>query len=266
MSSQPYSPLSIALELSREAGAKLLERRDSAEAVEKDDGTLVTQADIESDRYICNQIRTEFPEDTVLSEELNTVVSGTSRVVWVIDPLDGTTNYIRGLPLWGVSIARLVDGQPDLGVIYFPMLNELYHATRGGGAFQNQKQISVSDQEIMENNYLFSCSSHALYRHEVRTKCKIRVLGSAAYGLCLIAHGNILAGMEADPKIWDLAAAWLLVEESGGFVHTLDGVNPFPLAAGRDYAGMSFPVMAAASRELWKKCRDSILPRRQKLP
>ena len=192
--------------------------------------------------------------------------SGTSRVVWVIDPLDGTTNYIRGLPLWGVSIARLVEGQPDIGVIYFPMLNELYHATRGGGAFENQKHISVSDQEIMETNHLFSCSSRALQRYEVRTKCKTRVLGSAAYGLCLIARGNVLAGIEADPKIWDLAAAWLLVEEAGGFVRTLDGADPFPLAAGRDYAGMSFPVMAAASRELWEKSKDSIQPRRQKLP
>ena len=142
MSCKRSSPLRMALDLSREAGDRLLESRGFVHADVKSDGTLVTQADIESDQHICGQIRNEFPGDVVLSEELNTVCSGDSRVVWVVDPLDGTTNYSHGLPLWGVSIARLVNGQPDLGVIYFPVLGELYHATRGGGAFENHENTA----------------------------------------------------------------------------------------------------------------------------
>lgn len=263
MNSERSSALCLALDLAREVGAILLEWRGSAEVDTKSDGTLVTQADIEADRYIYSRIRTDFHEDAVLSEELNPVCSGrrTSAAVWVIDPLDGTTNYSRGLPLWGVSIARLLRGQLDLGVIYFPVLGELYHATRGGGAFVNGERILVSDRDVMEANHLFSCCSRTLQYYELRTKCKTRVMGSATYGLCAIARGNALAGMESVPKIWDLAASWLIVQEAGGFVHTLDGSQPFPLTFGMDYAGMSFPVLAAASEELWKMARASIRSR-----
>ena len=258
MNSQHSPYLQLAINLSREVGSILLGLRGHAHADLKEDGTLVSIADTEAERHICDKILHEFPEDTVLSEELNTVCQSNSGAQWVVDPLDGTTNYIHGLPLWGVSIARILGGRPDLGVIYFPVLDELYHAIRHGGAFENHHPIGVSAQEEMDAHQIFSCCNRTLQSYSVNVACKMRVLGSATYGMCSIARGRSLAGMESESRIWDLAAAWLLVEEAGGSVRTLDGSTPFPLMRGHDYSGTSFPLIAAANPELLEKTKSSV--------
>ena len=127
-----------------------------------------------------------------------------------------------------------------------------------GRWLENHRPIGVSAQEEMDAHQIFSCCNRTLRSYSVNVACKIRVLGSATYGMCSIARGRSLAGMESESRIWDLAAAWLLVEEAGGSVRTLDGSTPFPLMRGHDYSGTSFPLIAAANPELLNKTKSSV--------
>ncbi len=138
--------LDLAIQLARQAGELLVRFHASGEldARLKADYSLVTQADIESDQLIAGTIRQSFPDDLLLSEELQPDYTPTpaasAAAVWVIDPLDGTTNFHLGLPFWGVSIARVVAGWPETAVLYFPQLGELYSAQKGQGASLNGRR------------------------------------------------------------------------------------------------------------------------------
>ncbi len=129
--------LDFAIQLARQAGELLSGFLQAGELKPslKDDNSLVTQADIEADRLIAAAIRQNFPDDLILSEELQPAypfgLAAPDRAVWVVDPLDGTTNFHLGLPFWGVSIARLVAGWPDTAALYFPQIDELYSAQKG---------------------------------------------------------------------------------------------------------------------------------------
>ncbi len=106
-------------------------------ATAKADRTVVTEADLASDRMITQAIREHYPNDEIISEESSHQVQHAQSPIWIVDPLDGTTNFSLGLSLWGVSIARISNGYPELGAVYFPMINELYSARKGSGAFHH---------------------------------------------------------------------------------------------------------------------------------
>ena len=139
-------PLQFATELARKTGELLLEYFHPAgsETRLKFDHSVVTEADLAADRLVEQAVRETYPQDLLLSEELHPSLSpGQQRAVWVVDPLDGTTNFSLGLPIWGVSIARVVNGMPETSAIYFPLLDELYSAQAGMGAFWNGKRLQV---------------------------------------------------------------------------------------------------------------------------
>lgn len=143
------SALKFATQLAMDTGQLLLEyfNPNGTHSNLKEDFSVVTEADLSADQMITEAIRKNYPNDGLISEELQPEIGSANSAVWVVDPLDGTTNFSLGLPIWGVSIARVVDGWPEIGVAHFPFLDELYSASRGAGAFMNGDQIHSKPPE-----------------------------------------------------------------------------------------------------------------------
>jgi myo-inositol-1(or 4)-monophosphatase len=243
--------LNFAEHVARTAGELLMEQFNlfGTQAMIKPDRSVVTEADLSADKAAAEAILAQYPNDGLVSEELRPVSPEGKKVVWVIDPLDGTTNFSLGLPFWGVSVARLEEGYPESAALYFPTLNEIYTAQLGGGAYLNGEPIRVRPPEKDQPAAFFACCSRSHRQYQIGIRYKPRILGSAAYNLCAVARGLAVLGFEANPKIWDLAAGWLLVAEAGGIVEPLHGEGPFPLRPAVDYRTLDFPTLSAASRE-----------------
>jgi myo-inositol-1(or 4)-monophosphatase len=259
--------LGYAIQLAQEVGKLLLGyfQSNQLQAELKSDRSVVTEADLEADRVIKAAIRQKFPDESLLSEERQPSEAweelATDRAVWIIDPLDGTTNFSLRLHYWGVLLARLVDGWPEQAVMYFPAINELYYSQRGQGAYLNHSLLRVKPPEANRPLSFFMCCSRTHRRYQVSVPYKARILGSAAYTLCTVAHSTAILGFEATAKIWDLAAPWLVVQEAGGIVETLDGSQPFPLTTKADYSNRSFPILAAANAEVAQRAHQQIIPK-----
>jgi myo-inositol-1(or 4)-monophosphatase len=258
--------LEFAIQLGKQAGELLLGHYHSKQVDTqlKADHSAVTQADLAADHLISNAIQRAYPGELLLSEELQPTLPSDVRKIpqalWIVDPLDGTTNFSLGLHFWGVSIARLVDGWPDTAVLYFPLIDELYIAQRGQGACLNGVHIQVVSGHPQSALSFFACCSRTHRQYQVRIPYKTRILGSAAYTFCAVARGLAILGFEATPKIWDLAGAWLLVGEAGGVIETLHGNQPFPLQHDVHYSRQSYPTLAAASQQIAQRARRQILP------
>jgi myo-inositol-1(or 4)-monophosphatase len=251
--------LTFARQLARGVGQSLKLAAGRSRASLKGDGSLVTTADQETDRALAAAIRQRFPHHGVISEEQATVYHG-QPFCWVVDPIDGTTNFAQGLAIWGISIALLHKGWPLLGVLEFPMLNQQYHAVRDRGVFLGQDQLHVREPSVhKQTEFLTICSRTRRY-FEVTLPYKVRALGCVAYHLASVASGSVTVSVEASPKIWDLAAGWLMIQEAGGVVGSLldDSPLPFPLVAGRDYARRPFPLLSAASQETWANAHEGL--------
>ncbi|MDZ4724973.1 MAG: inositol monophosphatase family protein [Leptospira sp.] len=201
---------------------------------------LVTEADLASEKMILDEIQKYFPGDGFLSEEYGEK-KGETGYRWIIDPVDGTTNYAHGLPLYGVSVAVELEStkQPVVGMVLFPELGNCYHAIKGQGAFRDRTKISVSKTKSMKDA-LF-CTGFPYDRTEslevllsyyksILIKSRgIRRTGAATLDLCWVADGKFDGYYEMGLKPWDMAAAGLIVLEAGGQLTTLDGndFNPY---------------------------------------
>ena len=254
-------PLEFGIDLALQTGKLLSEYFNPAgqRASLKADQTVVTEADLAADRLIINAIQSKFPQDHVISEESSFCAAEPRSPTWIIDPLDGTTNFSLGLSIWGVSIARCIAGEPDLGIVYFPMINELYHTRRGSGAYLNDTPISIQPADPDQPMAFFACCSRTFRRYEVNIPYKPRIMGSGAYTFCMLARGSAIIGFDASPKIWDLAAAWLLVKEAGGTIAAYEGPPPFPILADVDYSQASYPTLAASSPDMFNFGRSKII-------
>lgn len=252
--------LKFAAQLATETGAHLLDffTPNGTYTNLKEDYSVVTEADLSADQLITQAIQREYPADKLISEELQPAIGEVDAAVWVVDPLDGTTNFSLGMPIWGVSIARIVDGWPSIGAVYFPIVNELFTAQRSSGAFLNGEQIHTQPPIPGRPTSFFSCCTRTHQRYDVSIRYKTRILGSACYTLCAVARGMAIIGFEATPKIWDIAASWLIVTESGGVIESFDSSQPFPLRANYDYRLTSFPILSGATSELVSKSRKQI--------
>ena len=257
-----HSPLSFATNLAKEAGTLLKERFHRQDLVSelKSDNSLITEADLAADRLIRHTIQKEYPNDGILSEEEGTTYPDGYTHIWVIDPLDGTTNFSLGLHYWGVSITRLDNGNPELTAVYFPIVDELFIAQRGQGAFLNGEPLQIKDPQINSPNSFFACCSRTYKHYQVNLPYKTRTLGSAVYHLCTVAKSAAIIAFEATPKLWDIAGGWLIVEEAGGSVQTLTGEAPFPTQPGYKYENKAFPTLAAATPKLTQLARERIVP------
>ncbi|PKP62192.1 inositol monophosphatase [Candidatus Atribacteria bacterium HGW-Atribacteria-1] len=199
------------------------------EFVKKADGSLVSPADKAAEKLIIGGLKKRFPSDSILSEESGRADCG-GEFLWIIDPLDGTHNYIKGLDIFGTSIALCRGGVPALGVICMPMTNELFYAHKGGGAFLNGEKISVSDRSLKDATMFFDSSiarvpeRNLMALERLHNKVfNIRMLGSTVAGLCHISAGRAELEVEFCDAVWDFAAGLLIVEEAGGAATELDG-------------------------------------------
>ena len=216
----------------------------------KSDKTTVTEADTIADRLITEFINASFPDDNILSEESSLVLKSTEGSTWVIDPLDGSTNFSLGFPHWGVSIARVTNGYPDLAAAYFPVFDELFSAELDHGAFLNGLRITTRDPEKDRPQNIMTCSGNAQNIYKIKLPYKKRTVGSAAYDYCIVARGTSIFGIQNKSKIWDLAAGYLILKEAGGDVRFLNEMLPFPLRDTINYNDYKFPSFMASSREI----------------
>ncbi|PIV01106.1 MAG: inositol monophosphatase [Syntrophobacterales bacterium CG_4_8_14_3_um_filter_58_8] len=224
--------------VAREAGALLLERLHDRHTVQyKGEINLVTEADRLSEALIVERIRREFPGHDILTEESPETANG-SGFRWIIDPLDGTTNYAHGYPVFSVSIALEVKGVIRLGAVYNPMLDELFTADKGAGAFLNGRRLNVSRTERLSRSLLATGFPYDIredrnnninyFKVMILSAQAVRRTGSAALDLAYIAAGRFDGFWELKLMPWDTAAGWLLVEEAGGCVTDLRG-DPYQL-------------------------------------
>lgn len=257
--------LEFILDLARRAG-ELLRSHFSLEgfaATYKADHSVVTEADVAADRLIGAAIQAAYPTDTLLSEEMTAPPEITSAPVWVVDPLDGTNNFSQGLHYWGVSIARLQEGWPALAAVYFPLLGELFSAERGRGAFLNGQALHIRPPRNDPANTFFACCARTHRRYDVHLPYKTRILGATAYDLCAVARGAAALSFDVTPKVWDIAAGWLVVQEAGGSIEAWGNRAPFPLHAGNEYHRTAFPTLAAATPDLIAQARTQIVPKKE---
>jgi myo-inositol-1(or 4)-monophosphatase len=196
---------------------------------------LVTEMDKQSERLATDILRKAFPEYGILGEE-GSNSPGPYTCRWIIDPLDGTTNYTYSYPLFGVSIALEKQGEITLGVVYNPILDELFTAEKGGGAYLNGTTIHVTSTNEMGKSLLASGFPYDVWSGPVNNCCEweryikitlsLRCDGSAALDLCHTACGRLDGYWELDLEPWDIAAGALIVQEAGGLVTQVNG-KPF---------------------------------------
>lgn len=262
------TPLEFAIDLAHQAG-NLLQDIAASERITlrpKEDHSPVSEADLRCNRLIVSSIQAAYPQDGLLSEEqlpAGLQQKDLQQPVWIVDPLDGTTNFGLGLPIWGVLIARLENGYPEVAALSFPALGELYTAQRGHGAFLNGRPIQVELPSSQKPFSFFACCSRTFRQYNIEVPYKIRILGSAAYTFCAVARGLAILGFEATPKIWDLAGPWLIVQEAGGVIEPLDGISPFPLQPHTGSWQSAFPTLAAATPIIAARAHQQIINKRQ---
>ena len=236
--------LATAVEIVLRAGEIQMSRRESGFHIDKK-GTidLVTEVDLECENMCRALLAERFPEHDILAEELSSGPGQprTSRFRWVFDPLDGTTNYAHGLPVFCASLALEIDGRAEVGAIYDPTRKELFTGERGHGAFVNGRRLRVSETASLLDALLvtgFPYDVHqklvpllAMFGAFLGQARAVRRLGSAALDLCYVAAGRFDGFWEQTLKPWDVAAGALIVEEAGGRITGMDGSRFDPAAA-----------------------------------
>jgi fructose-1,6-bisphosphatase/inositol monophosphatase family enzyme len=258
--STQLSEIEFASHLVRKAGKALLEyfQNGKLNIHRKNDHTLVTQADLAVDELIHSEIQKTFGGDFILSEEVSPAIETVSNKGWIVDPLDGTTNFALGLHYWGVLITRVEHGLPSFTVQYFPALEEFYQAQLNEPSRLNGHLIRVEDARNSQRISFFSCCSRAHRKYEINLRYKTRILGSAGYSMASIARGAARIAFDAQSKIWDIAGAWLLVPQAGGVIGPLYGDSPFPLRRNFDYSIYDYAILAAASPQFFQEGLDKI--------
>jgi myo-inositol-1(or 4)-monophosphatase len=227
--------MNIAVRAARRAGEVIirsLNRLESLEVTSKGRNDYVSEVDQAAEREIIALIRKSYPDHAFLGEESGAI--GDGPVVWVIDPLDGTTNFLHGFPTFSVSIACRVRGKLEEAVVFDPMRQEMFTASRGRGAHLENRRIRVSKQRTLEGaligtgfpyraNTRYLDDYLAMLKVVMETAAGVRRPGSAALDLAYVAAGRVDGFWEIGLGEWDTAAGTLLIEEAGGRIGTLTG-------------------------------------------
>jgi myo-inositol-1(or 4)-monophosphatase len=228
------SYVQTAAEIAREAGALVTrfgERRIGFEL--KGECDLVTEADRSSERLIIERLRTHFPSHSIVAEE-GGGHTGSSGFRWYVDPLDGTTNFAHGFPIYNVTLALEKEGEIIAGVVFDPTRDEMFAAERGGGAFLNNRKVQVSKCANLQDALVatgfpsrrrhLNVNIHFYYQLAMATH-GVRRGGAAAIDLAYVACGRLDGFWEFNLNPWDMAAGVLLVEEAGGKASDMRGAN-----------------------------------------
>ncbi|MGC4028714.1 MAG: inositol monophosphatase family protein [Steroidobacteraceae bacterium] len=227
--------LNTAVRAARRAGdiiVRGLARFEGVETATKGLNDFVTSIDHAAEAAIIEILREAYPHHAFLAEESG--ASGNADTTWIIDPLDGTTNFVHGFPVFAVSIACQVQGRMEHAVVYDPMRQELFTATRGAGAYLDNRRLRVSRQRTLEGaliatgfpyreNLRYLDAYMAMMRTIITRASGLRRPGAAALDLAYVAAGRVDGFWEIGLKPWDTAAGSLLIREAGGLIGTLDG-------------------------------------------
>jgi myo-inositol-1(or 4)-monophosphatase len=241
------SLMESAIRYAKDAGQLIRDLMMNTHVIErkKNRSDLVTEVDQYSEEFLRQIIHREYPEHWILSEEDNGQADSYQAFVekgpgygWIIDPIDGTTNFIHGIPHFAVSIGIVREWLPVVGVVYNPVTDELFYARKNAGAFQNGKKITVSDAECIEDALLATGFQALEWKPNARVlkqmdklagTCRsFRLLGAASLDLCWTASGQLTGFWHDGLNPWDAAAGILIVREAGGKVTNRDG-EPFYL-------------------------------------
>lgn len=236
--------LNIAVRAARAAGNQILRyanRVDTLTISKKQHNDFVSEVDRIAEQEIIQVIRKAYPSHAILAEESgeqsSTTQGGGDEFTWIIDPLDGTTNFLHGFPQYAVSVGLQRNGELDQGVIYDPLRNELFTASRGSGALLNDRRIRVSRRDGLEGALLgtgfpFRDLSYlqaymGMFQDLLPTTAGVRRAGSAALDLAYVAAGRLDGFWELGLKKWDIAAGALMIQEAGGVVSDFGGGKTF---------------------------------------
>jgi myo-inositol-1(or 4)-monophosphatase len=259
----PAELLALARDAALEAGRLLVDDRPAnlrVAATKTSPTDIVTEMDTAAERLLVDRLLGARPCDGVLGEE-GASGEGTSGVRWVIDPIDGTVNYLYGLPAWAVSVAAEVDGEPVVGVVHVPPLGETWTAVRGGGARRNGKPVQCTagvalDRALVATGFGYGADRRAHQAEVLRAVLPrvrdVRRMGSAAIDLCQVAGGRVDAYYERGTQRWDIAAAGLVATEAGATLGGLHGRGAGPeltLAASPDLFPALHDLLAALDPE-----------------
>ena len=258
--------VTIMVKAARAAGNVLLRhmnRLDALNVIEKDRMDYASEVDGLAEAEIVKELKRAMPDCAILGEE--TGASGRGRSTFVIDPLDGTSNYLHGIPHWCVSIALVEGGEPQHAVIFDPLRNELFTASKGSGAVLNDKKIRVTERTDLSGAMLITgfpprererlVPHLACVGELLREAEDIRRTGSAALDLAYVACGRADGYFEAGVKPWDIAAGVLLVREAGGRVVDFRGAATGPM----DQRGVLGRHLVAGNLKLSEQLQKAIV-------
>ncbi len=248
------------------------------EVESKSDGTPVTHADREVDDRLRERLLGAFPDHGMLSEERSTRSPDTSWT-WIVDPIDGTSNFTCRLPYWCVSVALALDGEPVLGVVDAPVLGRRYHAIRGDGATvvstvasldgrvhpPRERRLAVRptvDWRDPANRHVpvMLTTNTARHARSAGVRLNPRVMGSTALDMAVVAEGVAAASVSMVPKVWDVAAGVLLIEEAGGAVVSVDGQPLLPMPTDQEQAGRAVITATGPTTEYVSELTRLLLP------
>jgi myo-inositol-1(or 4)-monophosphatase len=243
-----HGMVNIAVRAARRAGelmVRQLNQLESLQVVEKSRNEFVTQVDQAAEAAIIEVIREYYPDHAILAEESG--AAGDNEYQWIIDPLDGTTNYVHGFPVFSVSIAVAHRGEIEHGVVYDPLRQEIFTASRGQGAQLDGRRIRVSkrttvQQSLVATGFPYRANLKYLDRYMdmlrvvMQESAGVRRPGSAALDLCYVAAGRVDAFFEFGLAKWDIAAGALMIREAGGRISDFRGTDGY-LESGNVVAG-----------------------------
>jgi len=210
------------------AGFRALDAQDVRVKDESGEPSVVTRYDVETESMLRDWVRRAFPGHGFLGEELGHS-GGDPAHTWICDPIDGTANFVDGVPVWGTSLGYWRDGRPEQAWIYFPALGQMFTAGRGSGAFLNGKSIHTSTAPAYTLLTSVGLESRTHLRHTLHLRARVRILGSAIANLCYTASGTLVASITR-AKLWDVAAGALVVQEAGGVVDATPALNTIDAA------------------------------------
>lgn len=247
----------FAMRIAKEAGLEISKIQKTGNFQTKDKGIkdVLTIADTTSEKMIMEGIMKIFPNDDIIAEESGENLNKNSEYTWVIDPLDGTMNFSRGIPTYGVSVGYMKNGKPEGGAIYIPVTDELYVCEREKGAFCNDQKIHVSETSLLEkslttlgfNNRYPEMVDYFSDIHKITMKnmANAEKLFCTVISFCYVASGKTEAHMELYCYLWDICVGSLLVEEAGGRV---SGINGEKL----DFSKIDKQVIIATNKNIYK--------------
>ncbi len=234
-----HALLNVAVMAARSAGNSLvrqLNQLDKLKVEQKGYNDFVSDADRKAEQIVINTIHKHYPDHAILAEESG--VQGESDTIWIIDPLDGTTNFLHGFPVFAVSIGVQVKGRVEHGVVYDPLRQELFTASRGQGAQLDGRRIRVSGRRDLEFALIGTGFPFREGQKEIgpymtmlekvlKNTSGVRRPGAAAIDLAYVAAGRLDAFFETGLSSWDLAAGSLIIREAGGIVSGIDGSEDY---------------------------------------